>query len=313
MRILVGCLGYQLGQRSDDTPDRVARRDDIARHVTPSGPPPVAAEEPDAPTGPVSVGKPPTAPPSEEPAHEAGDEAEKKPNPMLAMMKTALPMLKMTAERDARAEADAIARELNLAPHRAKLLADAFAADAGRKIESFLIPMLEGGEVDPEAIADMKEPDGLISVALERDLNTILNGNEMEDVRGYLQKKKDKEIDEQVENNVKELDLPDLDEDQERRLRELLRGDITDSGADKDPTGPADLRKKLTQEMDTDTVVEKLEEQQAAKREKLAVFLTLAQLERLDKYHAEQKKQAALAADMFGGLFGGKVEVKTSK
>jgi len=319
MRILVGSLlifgaglflGYQFGQLDDDNPGRVERRNDTARQTTFETPPDLDGPEPGEP---AVAKKSPAAPPATPTDEPTPEEAEKKPNPMLAMIKTALPMMKMAAEQDAREEAAAIAAKLNLAPHRAKQLADAFVAESGRKIEGFLIPMLEGGEVDPQAIADMKEPDGLVSVALERDLNTILNGNEMDEVRGYLSEKKEKAIDEQVENNLKEIDLPDLDEDQERRLREVLRADITDSGGNDQPAGPADLRKKLTQEMDADTVVQKLEDAHRAKREKLAVFLTPAQLERLDAYHDQQRKQAALAADMFGGMFGAEVEVKTSK
>ena len=165
----------------------------------------------------------------------------------------------------------------------------------------------------------MHEPDGLMSVGLERDLNTILNGNEMEDVRSHLEKKKERAIDEQVENNLKEIALPDLDEDQERQLREVLRSDITAKSVDgaEPPTTPAELRRKLTEEMDSESLVKKLDEAHREKREKLAVFLTPPQLERLDAYHAQQKRQALLAADMFGSMVGGnvgaKVEVKTSK
>jgi predicted Ser/Thr protein kinase len=82
--------------------------------------------------------------------------------------------------------------------------------------------------------------------------------------------------------------------------------------AEPDSSGTV-LKEALSKELSEDEVVKTLEESYKARREKLSTFLAPAQLERLDEHHKQEVEEARLAAGIFGGLLGAKVEVESEK
>jgi hypothetical protein len=240
---------------------------------------------------------------------EKATEAKDEKQAMLAFLKGALPLIKASSQQDAIREAAELAVLLKLAPHREKQLADVLAKEAAREIEA-IIPLLEGEEPDPAALMDMAETDGM-SGALQRDLGLILNANEMDGVREHYRRKEEEARKEQIESEIDDLALPDLTDDQRGRLREVIRAEV-DGEADDQPVSGEALRGKLDEQLSKEGIVAAMEERHRSRREKLAAFLTPDQLRRLDAHHEAEKKNAELAAGMFGAMIGFKTRVAPS-
>jgi len=234
-----------------------------------------------------------------------------------------MPLLKHSMESDARERARKLAQELKLPPERAKQLADVMAKHASSGLE-VLQKVSDGDETAMTMLGESTFDSDALSPALERDLEGVLTPAEMEGVREHYRKQREESIRQQVESEFDELDLPNLDEPQAAKLREVLRGELEEGGnhgsvmvrafgegMDKpqDPNAP--------EANASDLLVKSMEAAHQARRDKLAPFLSAEQLKRLDEAHARKVEETKAFSKLIGGVAGGKVSgrvvVKTAR
>ncbi|MCZ6788208.1 MAG: hypothetical protein O7E54_13695, partial [Planctomycetota bacterium] len=230
---------------------------------------------------------------------EEAEAKEKKADPMMNFLKAASPLMKRSAERNAKEKAAALAKLLNLAPHRAKQLEELMDKHALKK-DVKMQPLFDGGELDPADLMELRESEDGIPVGLERDLATVLNGNEVDQVKEHYREEKERKLEARVESEFEGLALTDLTEEQRVRLREVLRAEATDESAKKDQMPMS--AKGLKEMMSEKGLVTQLEKRYAARREKLAGFLSSEQLAQADKMHKAELEDAKAAMSIFGGF-----------
>jgi len=285
------------------------------REAPRSAPAPSAADLPAPPPpqerAPESV-PPPVAPePAAPESAAAGDSpapelapGESLESEMNAMVKSQMPMWKSIAGSHAKRQGALLAAELKLDSARAEQLAAVLAAEAARQVELSMGAFFgEGkGEPDPDMFLAMQSGIAVVTPELEAELARFLSASEIVGVRDYVAKERERQQEQLVDMQVSMLAIPDMTQDQQKRVREVFRvGDtyrkdmVRFSRLMRDP---ATFERILTEE----GMRELLEESFRPRRETMATILTPQQMEGYRKYEDAWVQQALMGVKMFRAM-----------
>jgi len=306
--LIGGAAGWFLRDSQDQSAQvRSGRTAQMRETPAPEATPPAQK-----PAGDAAV-KTPSAPDVTKPDEKA-DEIDPEMKQFATLMKSMLPLIKISGKRDAVNKAAELAELLGLDEFRQKQLAEALEKDSVRKIEEGLLPMLEGKEPDEAMLANLQEKDGMTK-ALQDDMALILNNSEMEQVRTHYREQEAKQVAESIEHEIVSLGIPDLSKDQEDQLRALLRAEHEVDQNDS-PQTVADVKRKMQGSgvgSSKESMLAALDESYNKRRAELSVFLTPVQLAYMDKQHAEERKEREAMAGAMGGMFGGFMTARKPK